>query len=276
MVERFSATFIFPMKKLLTIILLDAILLSSCENTLQKDFSPPPQEEISEEVNVNLEGNIKTVVFVLSMVNEVVSARGSGLLISEDGLILTNAHVVLNEIGEAYSEFLIGNTVSVHEEAQCFSHANLIAADQELDLALLQGTTPLDENCQPIEEFREFWYIDLATKSRELELGAEVDVVGFPGIGEFTVTLTRGHVSGFLPGDGLLPKRIKTDTVVSPGNSGGAAFDSNGNFIGVPFLVYSDPDTATSLGQIIPAEIIQHWIDRLVDQGILKITDGEA
>ena len=87
--------------------------------------------------------------------------------------------------------------------------------------------------------------------SRGLDPGEEIVLLGFPGTGGETMTLTRGVYSGMVEsGD---HDYIKTDADISPGNSGGAAFDGQGNFVGVP-TAGSLPDRGfTEVGLLIPA-----------------------
>ena len=83
--------------------------------------------------------------------------------------------------------------------------------------------------------------------------------MGFPGTGGGTMTLTRGVYSGASGG------YFKTDSDISPGNSGGAAFDEQGNFVGVPTAgsLPDDLDRATTaIGLLIPAADAERFIDR--------------
>jgi serine protease Do len=226
----------------------------------------------------SIEDALETVVLVVVGANGQPTARGSGMFTDEDGRILTNAHVVTNDqMGEAWSEVTILTTTSAREPAQCFATADVLAVDEELDLALLEIVSPLDTDCDETEEFDEFWYTDTKTDSAATNIGDELTVIGFPaysGGGEIpqeTVTVTRGHVSGFVGGDGENSEFIKTDTMINHGNSGGAAFDKEGNFVGIPSQGrWDDSEIGGVLGLLIPASVVDHWFDRLRDQGVIE------
>ncbi len=222
----------------------------------------------------SIEDNLQTVVSVEGGANGQPAVRGSGMFISKDGHILTNAHVVTNDqTGDTYPEITIRTTTDTNQPAQCFATAQVLASNQELDLALLEIDSPLDINCNPDDtnEFGEFWYTDPKTDSALPRIGDELTAIGFPGMGGETVTVTQGHVSGFVGGDGTNTRFIKTDTLINHGNSGGAAFDKNGRFVGIPSAIV--PDAAGeggALGLLIPADEVNSWLDRLLDRGILK------
>jgi len=224
---------------------------------------------------MDIEDILEAVVLIVGT-NGQDSARGSGMFTYSDGLILTNAHVVTmdEETGDFYPKIIILTTTDSHKPAQCFATAEVLAADQELDLALLQIDSPLDANCDPSDEFGEYTYIDPVADSAAPNIGEELTAIGYPSYGDFsdlTVTVTRGHTSGFVGGDGAYSAYIKTDAMINHGNSGGAAFDKEGNFIGIPSAIRSDStNIGSALGVLIPAATVNHWFDRLTDQGILE------
>jgi S1-C subfamily serine protease len=232
------------------------------------------KEMASGSTATSIEDSLQTVVSVVGGTNGQPVVRGSGMFISEDGHILTNAHVVTNDhTRDAYPEITISTTANIDEPAQCFATAQVLAANQELDLALLEIVSPLDINCDALDtsEFGEFWYTDPKTDSVLPRIGDQLTAIGFPGIGGETVTVTQGHVSGFVGGDGTNPGFIKTDTLINHGNSGGAAFSKDGKFVGIPSAFQSDASGEGGvLGLLIPADEVNSWLDRLLDRGVLK------
>ncbi len=85
-------------------------------------------------------------------------------------------------------------------------------------------------------------------------MGEKLWIVGFPGIGGETMTVTQGIVSGKTQGTPRFPGEwIKTDAIISPGNSGGAAFDQLGNLVGAPTWG-SSSEQGGSIGRIRPVE----------------------
>jgi len=136
-------------------------------------------------------------------------ANGSGTVISQDGLVLTAAHVLPSS---ADIRFRLGNATFT---------AELISIDRESDLALLKINAG-NLTAAPLS---------LASSAR---LGMPVFTVGFPNIKlqGFSPKLNRGEISS-LAGYQDDPNNWQISVPVSPGNSGGALFDNNGNIIGV-------------------------------------------
>ncbi len=175
---------------------------------------------------------------------------GSGTIISPDGLILTNAHVAAPlspGLAILYNdpEFLFGEepdalVVALVERADAppveTYLAEVAAADGTLDLAVIRIVSALDDT--PVNAASlNLPYVELGD-SDTIQLGDEVRVLGFPGAGGETITFTRGDVAGFESQD-LVGNRawIKTDTTVSPGNSGGLGANAAGQIVGIPSFV---------------------------------------
>jgi S1-C subfamily serine protease len=179
-------------------------------------------------------------------------AAGSGTVVSPDGLILTNEHLITPEgVAEKLAELegqlaVEGKTAALEVEDERFMvaisdgrhlpapryTASVVASDPALDLAVLRVDG--DERGNPLAA-----PLDLATlplgSSDTVNLGEPVHVFGFPAIGSGSLTYTAGIVSGFLfekEIDGTA--WINTDAVTSGGNSGGAAVNDRGELIGVP------------------------------------------
>ncbi len=171
---------------------------------------------------------------------------GSGTILTAEGLILTNNHVVdgdrpnglFNDRGLA----AIGVVPpDLRGEAVLKYIAVVVKTSPELDLALLQIVALLDDPDAPLPSNLGLSPIELGN-SDELVIGDNVHVFGFPGLGGNSPTYTRGTISGFEDEnrDGIYDW-IKTDANISSGNSGGLAVDDNARFIGVPTWVrFSD------------------------------------
>jgi len=109
-------------------------------------------------------------------------------------------------------------------------------------------------------------------------LGTQISVVGFPGVGGGSVTLTKGIVSGYKNGettndDGSfqkIPYYLKTDTEINHGNSGGAAFDAENRYIGIPSSYVQDD--GGKIGYIIYWNRINTFLNHLVYKGALSLT----
>lgn len=160
---------------------------------------------------------------------------GSGSIIDAGGLVLTNAHVL--ELDDRCPYDTIGIAVLDRSDRppDLMYLADLLVIDSQLDLAVVQIAADLAGN--PVET--EFPFLRLGD-SELVGLGDQLQVLGYPGIGGDTITLTRGAVSGFTEERDIDGRAwIKTDAGITGGNSGGAALDARGRLIGVPSIVSS-------------------------------------
>jgi S1-C subfamily serine protease len=112
-------------------------------------------------------------------------------------------------------------------------YAEPVIVDEDLDLAVLRITTDLDYD--PVDSSE----LNLPTlplgDSGKLSLGDPLIVLGYPGIGGETITLTRGDVGGFTVIDNSNePAFIKTSAAISGGTSGGVALDQFGRLVAIP------------------------------------------
>ncbi|HNS50451.1 MAG TPA: trypsin-like peptidase domain-containing protein [Anaerolineae bacterium] len=161
---------------------------------------------------------------------------GSGTLVHSSGLILTNCHVANpRAMGmSAPAADMLGIAITGRsDEAPALTYLAQVAAQSpEIDLAVLKIVSGLDGKKVSALNLPA---IDLGD-SDALELGDQVCIFGYPGIGGETVTYTTGAVSGFSKESGVSAKRawIKTDATIAGGNSGGTAVDLDGLLIGVP------------------------------------------
>ncbi|MCL5429496.1 MAG: serine protease [Chloroflexi bacterium] len=158
---------------------------------------------------------------------------GSGTIISGDGLILTNAHVVLPDRYFPVDALVVAQTLSQEQEPEPRFYAEVLQADAALDIAVIRVTQDYGGN--PIDTASlNLPHVPLGD-SDQLNLGDALTILGYPGIGGDTVTLTRGEVSGFTSQPDYGQRAfIKTSATIAGGNSGGLAVDDAGELIGVP------------------------------------------
>ena len=172
--------------------------------------------------------------------------QGSGVIINENGLVLTNAHVV---------ERVDDVSVTLADGTIC--EGRVLGTDSVTDLALLK-----------IEESTYSHFAPLGN-SEELEVGDWAIALGTPYGLEKTVTL--GIVSSLhrdINSLGFSDKRldlIQTDAAINPGNSGGPLINSNGEVIGINTLVRSGP--GAGLGFAIPINLAKSVSDQLLKNG---------
>lgn len=158
---------------------------------------------------------------------------GSGSIITPDGIILTNAHVVLPDRFFTVDALKISLTIAEDQPPRPAYYAEVMQADAALDIAVIRITTDLNGN--PVDRAS----LNLPTvplgNSDSLRLGDPLTILGYPGIGGNTITLTRGEVSGFTAESGRGGRAfIKTSATIAGGNSGGLAANEKGELIGVP------------------------------------------
>jgi serine protease Do len=171
-------------------------------------------------------------------------AMGSGFIVDDSGIVVTNNHVVGNakEI-----------TVTLKDGTEV--PATLLGTDEKTDIALLR-----------IETGKTLSAVAWAD-SAQTRVGDWVLAVGSPfGLGG---TATVGIVSarGRDIGAGPFDDFIQVDAPINSGNSGGPLFDQNGKVIGVNTAIYSPNGGSVGIGFAIPAELAQHVVAQLRDKG---------
>jgi serine protease Do len=168
---------------------------------------------------------------------------GSGFIISSDGLILTNAHVVRE-----------AKDVTVKLSDRREYTAKVLGVDTATDIAVLR----IDAKDLPTVRLGD---------ARELEVGDPVLAIGAPyGLEQ---TATQGIVSAkgrSLPGDTVVPF-IQTDAAVNPGNSGGPLFDGTGAVVGINAQIYSRSGGYQGLSFAIPINVALKVKDQIVETG---------
>jgi S1-C subfamily serine protease len=195
----------------------------------------------------------RSVVFIEGE-NNVEAWSGSGTLIIDGSYILTNYHIAPGTSG-VYSVYF---TESFDEEPGEGYSAEFVIGDEYNDLAILRI---LDSDGSPIKiSGRKI----INPTAVEPELSEELTIIGYPGAGfsdsEITMTISRGSYSGKIRfGD----EYLKTDGMVSGGVSGGAAFNSSGDFVGVPSASRQDDDFNSAVGLIKPSIFAEQLISKV-------------
>lgn len=177
---------------------------------------------------------------------------GSGTVIGDDGLIVTNRHLVTSADGSLIPYCGVGFTSDIGQPPEIAYIAQMTAVNDDADLALLRIIERLDGSALP-DRFPALELVPTA-KAHRLALGDAVYIAGYPGIGGETFTFTQGVVSGRL-GTTL----VKTSALIDAGTSGGAAFDSRGAFIGVPTAA-ARGEIGGSLGYLIDASVVDGFV----------------
>ncbi|OUM03120.1 S1C family serine protease [Variovorax sp. JS1663] len=174
---------------------------------------------------------------------------GSGVIVSADGYILTNNHVV-----EGADEIDVTLNDSRH------ARGKVIGTDPDTDLAVLK----IELDKLPVV---------VLGNSDNLQVGDQVLAIGNPfGVGQ---TVTSGIVSALgrnQLGINTFENFIQTDAAINPGNSGGALVDVNGNLEGINTAIYSRSGGSLGIGFAIPVSTAKQVLEDIVKEG--KVTRG--
>ena len=179
------------------------------------------------------------------------AAAGSGFVLSDDGYILTNYHVIENS-----------TSIKVTMYDGSSYDAELIGYDESNDIAVLKVDA---ENLRPV----------VLGNSDNLNVGDSVVAIGNP-LGELTFSLTAGVVSALdrevtLSGN-VTMELIQTDCAINSGNSGGALFNLYGEVIGITNAKYSSSGSGASIDNIgfaIPINSVMNIVESIIENGYI-------
>lgn len=200
-------------------------------------FALPAQAADYTAAAASLEENLQNIVYIEcgNVYGEefVTEATGSGVVLS-DGIVLTNAHVVSYDIGDDYWYFYDWCVGGYSEYSYLEPDIDIIfEVDWDFFTRTYDGFDYAILNAYDLN-WDEYVFPSYAGYGNPDSLihGDEITLIGYPSLGGGTITSTSGAVSGFESTDW-----IKTDAIAEFGNSGGGAFDANGNLIGIPTIV---------------------------------------
>lgn len=178
------------------------------------------------------------------------NSLGSGVIVSKDGYIVTNNHVIA-EADEI--------TVTVNGSSKEYQ-AKIIGKDKDSDLAVIKIEA---DNLEAIK----------LSSMDEVKLGDVVFAIGNPfGVGQ---TVTQGIISALnKSGVGInkYENFIQTDASINPGNSGGALIDSRGALIGINSAILSQTGGNHGIGFSIPVDMVKNIVSKLIKDG--KVSRG--
>lgn len=168
---------------------------------------------------------------------------GSGFIISNDGYILTNYHVVQG-----------GTDIRVRLNDKRIFPAKVVGSDKLTDIALVK----INASNLPVASLG---------NSDQVQVGAWVAAIGAPF--GFANTVTQGIVSAearYLPSENYVPF-IQTDAPINPGNSGGPLLNLNGQVIGITSQIYSETGGYMGIGFAIPINVAMNVVKQLREHG---------
>ena len=197
--------------------------------------------------NSVVEITTETVTTDSWMQQYVTNGAGSGVIVSADGYIVTNNHVIDG-----------ANKITVRLKNETTYTATLVGTDSKTDIALLKisatGLTPA-----------------VIGDSEELQAGDTAIAIGNP-LGQLGGTVTEGIISALdreLTIDGETMTLLQTDAAINPGNSGGGLFNDSGELIGIVVAKSSGSDVE-GLGFAIPVNDAQEVANELMENGYVK------
>jgi len=244
-----------PLPLRLSTIILSSIIIVGCgtNKTTEANKSPslaPENSEILEKSEKVFSSNERTRIRVYEEANpavvaiEVGNGHGSGFIVSRNGLVITNAHVVQD--AKSPVKIILANGTQVKADIIGF-------ADRGLDLAALQ-----------IRGRNNLPFLRLASSER-IKVGQSVYAIGTPLDTQLQNTFTYGIVSRIHPRAGL----IQHDAAINPGNSGGPLLNSKGEVIGVNTALINDTKVKRYIGisLAISTEFVQPFLVS-VERGI--------
>lgn len=201
------------------------------------------RKNVDSVVGIRSEGKTRNIFGQTSLT----ASSGTGIILTEDGYVLTNNHVIEN--GTKFSVDLFNG--KTYEAA-------VVGADKNNDVAVLK----IDATGLVPATFGD---------SDAIMVGGDVAVIGNP-LGELTYTMTRGIVSALnraINNDGTPITVFQIDAAVNEGNSGGPAFDASGNVIGV-VTAKINSDKVEGIGFCIPANDALSIASQLIEFGYVK------
>ena len=179
------------------------------------------------------------------------AASGSGFILSDNGYIITNYHVIEDS-----------NSVTVTTYSGQSYEAEIVGFDESNDIAVLKIEA---ESLVPV----------VLGSSDELQVGDFVEAIGNP-LGELTFSMTYGAVSALdrevTLSNGVTMKLIQTDCAINSGNSGGALFNMYGEVIGITNAKYSSGGSGASIDNIgfaIPIDSVRDIVESIIEKGYI-------
>src|SRR3954468_10244641 len=192
-------------------------------------------------------------------------AGGSGFVVSNDGLIMTNAHVVTNSADQNIqaSDVKPADHVFVRFQNGDQISASIVGFDLFADVAVLRISA--DEKLKPVP---------LGNSSR-VRVGEPVAAIGSPFLeaGSLSVGVVSAINRSLSSGTGFaIPGAIQTDAAINHGNSGGPLFNSAGEVIGINAQIQTTSGGGEGVGFAVPIDLARHSMQQLVEQG--KVSYG--
>lgn len=216
-------------------------------------------EEVSPSVvSINVEQTVRSSDFFFGPTESVRAGAGTGIVLSSDGVIITNRHVIPENVDKV---------AITTNEGKTYDNVDVLARDPRsgVDIAFLKVNGV--DNLKPAK----------IGDSNNTKVGEAVIAIGY-ALGEFSNTVTSGIISGLdrpvTASDGsfsaeTLTNLFQTDAAINPGNSGGPLLNLSGEVIGINTAIAGGD--AQNIGFAIPVDDVRQQIESILDNGKLEI-----
>jgi Do/DeqQ family serine protease len=186
------------------------------------------------------------------------SSLGSGVIVSGDGYILTNNHVIVGESGRLSVQNLPDITIAFGDKREL--RARIVGVDPATDLALLK----VDAKGLPTVPWGD---------SSKLKVAEWVLAIGTPFQLDQTVTLGIVSAVNRRVGISAYEDFIQTDAAINPGNSGGALINARGELVGINTAIYSQSGGYQGIGFAVPSNLARRVMAELIEFGEVRRGD---
>lgn len=232
---------------------------SDYSDKVQKDYKgvdlqelPADKDDKKYNAQYAIEQSDKSVVSVMCYINDdSVESQGSGIVLTSDGYIVTNAHVIGNSKQEYSIKIVDANGVKYN--------AGVVGFDSRTDIAVLKIDNAKDLKAAQFGN------------SDTLKQGDDIVIIGAPGGVDFNNSTTKGIVSALNrdASEKNIVKYIQTDAAINPGNSGGPAVNIYGQVVGIASAKIVD-EKYEGMGFCIPSVTAKKIIDELMTNGYVS------
>jgi S1-C subfamily serine protease len=224
--------------------------------------APKPTEKPAGGRDPNFVRALNSAVRIIVPTGPSSASTGSGSILTPRGHILTNYHVVSDDAGKLINNgqnVIVAVPPNEGDAAAPKYRARVTEFDARLDLAIVQLTALA--NGEPLPGNLGLNPIPVGS-SQSVQIGDTIIIIGFPGLGGSSLTVTRGIHSGIARFSDDPGSFIKTDTEINRGNSGGTAINAAGELIGVPTAGRFDREAPGKIGLVRPIDEARPLIEK--------------
>ena len=179
---------------------------------------------------------------------------GSGFLVRDNTTIATNHHVIESVVRDLSGEetckvLAVGISDDTGLRVGDFTPARVIASDARADVAILEIDPVNDWDVQPLK-----------IEGSDPKLGDDIRILGYPGVGGISLTVTAGSLGGLDESESR--PLYKTTAQIARGNSGGPVVNEKGNVVGLATFAVTDSEEVEAIGLIVPTRYLSQLLEK--------------